>query len=55
MLWFSFYQISHNSDPTRPKLNSASYRMKPEFSEANTDSSLVHPKFVNFLKLLMLI
>ena len=48
MLWFSFYQINNNSDTTRPKLNSVSYRMDFEFSEANTDSSLIHPKFGDF-------
>ena len=51
MLWFSFYQINHNSDKTQPKLNSVSYRMKLEFLEANKDVSLVHPKFGNFLNL----
>ena len=50
MLWFSFYQVNHDSDTTLPKLNSVRYRIKLAFSEANTDSSLIHPKFGDFLK-----
>ena len=52
MSWFSFYQINHKSDTARLKLSSVSHRMKLEFSEANTHSSLVYPKSGNFQNLI---
>ena len=50
VLWFSSYQVNHDSDRTWLKLSLVSNRIKLEFSEANIDSSLIHPKFGNFLK-----